>query len=653
MATVETRAQGGATTATGGSARSRLDDMGERAWKPRPVVAFAIVCASFAVPVFSALVAVQVAARIMRRPSGALAVVAWLGALVVLAAATSWVVDHWSRRALPLAAMLRLSLVFPDRAPSRFTVALKAGSGKALERALDNKATDAKFSTSEHAATLVVGLIGDVRAHDRLTRGHSERVRAYSDLIADELGLDADSRNKLHWAALLHDVGKLDVPAAILNKTDKLTNDEWQIIRGHPGASTKWLEPLRPWLGDWALAASEHHERYDGDGYPLRRRGEEISLAGRIVSVADAFDVMTAARSYKKPFPAAQARVELANNAGTQFDPKVVRAFLSISLGRLRLVMGPLAWLSGLSGMFSVGSVASGAAAAVTATVVAATAFAAPAAATAASNNTRSIAAIAAHRANGETVSIGAHSTTSAPADARSGGTTSSRGAGTAARGTSAGGNTTGTGPSSATPVGPPVTDPKTGDPITPTTSGRAGGSDGDANGNPTPGSSNGSGSGSGGGTGTDGGNTTDTTPGATTPVTVAPPADPTPTSAPSGTTPTTAPSGTTTPTTTPAAVQHAPVAHNDATGTLLTANVTIDVLANDTDADGNLDPTTLQVVTLPPSGYKSITVANGKINVKVNTLYTGTLVFTYRVCDTTNLCSQATVTAKFAVSLL
>ena len=113
-----------------------------------------------------------------------------------------------------------------------------------------------------------------MRSHDRLTRGHCERVRAYADLIGEELGLDADSKNKLHWAALLHDVGKLDVPAEILNKTEKLTPDEWQIIRGHPAASVRWIEPLRPWLGDWVLAASEHHERYDGDGYPLRLRGE-------------------------------------------------------------------------------------------------------------------------------------------------------------------------------------------------------------------------------------------------------------------------------------------------------------------------------------------------------------------------------------------
>src|SRR5262249_21774604 len=149
---------------------------------------------------------------------------------------------------------------------------------------------------------------------------------------------------------------------------------------------------------DWALAATQHHERFDGDGYPNGLRGDAISLAGRIVAVADAFDVMTAARSYKKPYPAAQARVELANNAGTQFDPPVVRACLAISLAKLRLVMGPLAWLSGLSGLFSVGSVASGAAAAVTAAAVATSALAAPAAAKPAHSAPRAAATTSATR---------------------------------------------------------------------------------------------------------------------------------------------------------------------------------------------------------------------------------------------------------------
>ncbi len=181
-----------------------------------------------------------------------------------------------------------------------------------------------------------------------MTRGHSERVRAYTDLIAEELGLDAEDAAKLRWAALLHDIGKLEVPEAILNKDGRPTADEWEIIRGHPGAGGPRLEALAPWLGEWALAATEHHERYDGKGYPRGLAGEEISRAGRIVAVADAYDVMTAPRSYKPSLPAEQARVELTTNAGTQFDPDVVRAFLAVSLGRRLALAGPLGWLAQL-----------------------------------------------------------------------------------------------------------------------------------------------------------------------------------------------------------------------------------------------------------------------------------------------------------------
>lgn len=90
------------------------------------------------------------------------------------------------------------------------------------------------------------------------------------------------------------------------------------------------------------------HERFDGNGYPRGLSGTEIGLAGRIVAIADAFDVMTAARSYKKPLPAAQAWAELLNNAGTQFDPALVRSFLQISIGKVRWVVGPMGWFSNL-----------------------------------------------------------------------------------------------------------------------------------------------------------------------------------------------------------------------------------------------------------------------------------------------------------------
>jgi hypothetical protein len=592
MTTVDARTADEPVSATGGSARSQLDELRERSWAPRPFVGFLVAATAFVIPLVMAVIVVQIAARVVPRPRSTIGLGLWLLVLVLLATVTMWTVDRASRRLLPIAAILRLSLVFPDGAPSRFAVALKSGSGKALERSLERARTEREFATSEQWAALVVGLIGKVSAHDRLTRGHSERVRAYADLIGEEMGLDPESRSKLHWAALLHDVGKLDVPAEILNKTERLTPAEWDIIRRHPAAAEPWLEPVREWLGEWSLAASEHHERFDGDGYPKRLRGEEISLAGRIVAVADAFDVMTAARSYKKPFPAAQARAELAKNAGTQFDPRVVRAFLAISLDKLRLVMGPLAWLSGLSGFFSLGGVASGAAAAVSATVVAVSALAAP------------VSAAPRHQAAVE-IAAGAVTSTSTPS-------------GFAAIGGAGGHASPGpVGAGRAAParridgvVGtvPPV------DASTPTTN---------ATGiRPAPVSQ-----------------VLPADPPATTPVTPVPGPAPRPT-------PITAPPASD-PTTTPVTVHHGPVA-NDDVRVSPAKDVMVDVLANDTDADGNLDPASLKIVTLPAGGYKAIKVTNGEIRVQVEKHTTATVVFTYRICDAAHICANATVTVTF-----
>ena len=163
-------------------------------------------------------------------------------------------------------------------------------------------------------------------------------------------GLSEPDRQRLHWAALVHDVGKMVVRPEVLNKPGRPTDEEWQELRNHPAAAATMVEPLRPWLGEWVDAATQHHERIDGKGYPSGLLGSEITLAGRIVAVADAYDCMTSARSYKKALPAEQARYELTRNSGTQFDPDVVRALLGVSVGRLHLAGGPLSWLAQIPG---------------------------------------------------------------------------------------------------------------------------------------------------------------------------------------------------------------------------------------------------------------------------------------------------------------
>src|SRR4029077_15022459 len=124
------------------------------------------------------------------------------------------------------------------------------------------------------------------------------------------------------------------------------TDEEWEIIRRHPEEGARIAAPLQTWLGEGSKAIEQQHERWDGGGYPKGLAGSEISLAARIVAVADAFDAMTSVRSYNTPISMAAARTEITGKAGVQFDPGVVRAFLMVSTRRLHNVMGPLSWIA-------------------------------------------------------------------------------------------------------------------------------------------------------------------------------------------------------------------------------------------------------------------------------------------------------------------
>ena len=275
--------------------------------------------------------------------------------MTVLATLVLGLADRALRRLLPVAALFKLSLVFPDRAPSRFRTAIRSGTVRQLQRQLASGVDG--LVTPQEAAEQLIALASSLNDHDRMTRGHTERVRAYAAMIGEEMGLKDEDLELLNWSGLVHDIGKLTVPTEILNKQGKPTDAEWAVLRDHPTHADELVAPLRPWLGEWAESATQHHERFDGGGYPNGLAGQDITLAGRIVAVADAYDVMTSTRSYKKPMSPADARNELASNAGTQFDPDVVRAFLNIAIGRLRLVMGPLSSLVQLpAGSASLGS---------------------------------------------------------------------------------------------------------------------------------------------------------------------------------------------------------------------------------------------------------------------------------------------------------
>jgi hypothetical protein len=256
--------------------------------------------------------------------------------------------ERAGRRLLPLAALLNLTMLFPDRAPKRFAVARRVGKPRDLQRQLQ-EARDKGVTGGDvaHMQT-VLELVAALSVHDRQTRGHSERVRVFTDLIADEMNLASGDRARLRWSALLHDIGKLVVPAAILAKPAKLSAAEMDDVRRHPEEGARIIGPLTAWLGAWAGAVAQHHERFDGRGYPRGLAGDHISLAGRIVAVADSYEVMTAVRPYRKPVGVSAARQELVKCSGTQFDPVVVRAFLNISVGRLWRVVGLSSWIAQL-----------------------------------------------------------------------------------------------------------------------------------------------------------------------------------------------------------------------------------------------------------------------------------------------------------------
>jgi response regulator RpfG family c-di-GMP phosphodiesterase len=169
-------------------------------------------------------------------------------------------------------------------------------------------------------------LTAALETRDLETHGHSERVVSYSMRLGREYGLDSERTKALEFGSLLHDIGKIGVPDLILRKPAKLTPEEWVLMRQHPLHGQQILRGI-DFLKGAACVVAQHHEKWDGSGYPLGLRGEEIDVCARIFSVADAFDAITSNRVYRKGKPYHAAAEELDAWAGTQFDPKVVEAF--------------------------------------------------------------------------------------------------------------------------------------------------------------------------------------------------------------------------------------------------------------------------------------------------------------------------------------
>jgi hypothetical protein len=300
--------------------------------------------AIFLGPILASLLIATFISSLLPKAKGPLVAAFLIGVVALGSLLTLVVFERAARRLLPLAALLNVSLLFPDRAPARFAVARRTGSPRQLQEQLVAARASGRTDDAEGMQS-VVELVLALSVHDKATRGHSERVRVFADLIADELKVDAAGQARLRWAALLHDVGKLEVPVALLNKPSAPDAEEWKVLHRHPEEGARLVAPLLPWLGEWGKAVVEHHERYDGTGYPHQLKGNQISLAARIVAVADVYEVMTAPRPYKRAMSIADARQELTRVAGTQLDPMVVRAFLNISVGRLWRTIGIGAWV--------------------------------------------------------------------------------------------------------------------------------------------------------------------------------------------------------------------------------------------------------------------------------------------------------------------
>lgn len=187
-----------------------------------------------------------------------------------------------------------------------------------------------KTKEIEELSLHVVHSIADaIDAKDAYTKGHSGRVAEYSREIAKRYGYSLERQEEIYMMGLLHDVGKIGVPDAVINKPGKLTDEEYAKIKTHPGRGAKILENIQE-MPKLAIGARWHHERFDGRGYPDGLSGMEIPEEARIIAVADAYDAMTSNRSYRGIIPQEVVKGEIEKGSGTQFDPIFAAIMLEI-----------------------------------------------------------------------------------------------------------------------------------------------------------------------------------------------------------------------------------------------------------------------------------------------------------------------------------
>ena len=198
-----------------------------------------------------------------------------------------------------------------------------------LQRNLEREVEKKTRENERLFLQVVSSLASAIDAKDTYTNGHSSRVALYSREIARRFGYGEKEQENIYMMGLLHDVGKIGVPDAVINKPAKLTDEEYDIIKNHPALGARILGSIRA-MPSLANGARWHHERYDGRGYPDGLKGEDIPEEARIIAVADAYDAMTSHRSYRKPLDQAVVREEIEKGMGSQFDPQFAKIMLEM-----------------------------------------------------------------------------------------------------------------------------------------------------------------------------------------------------------------------------------------------------------------------------------------------------------------------------------
>lgn len=217
-------------------------------------------------------------------------------------------------------------------------IAIGSSAGIALENAnLFNKQKILIEEQKQLFSSFIDTLAASIDARDKITSGHSKRVTCYASLICDELGLSERDKEIIKHASLLHDIGKIGIKDSILQKEGKLTNEEYDHIKQHVIITHDILGKIyvSKNFEDVAQIASSHHERYDGKGYYLGLKGEEIPLGGRILAVSDVFDAITSKRHYRSKMEISEVLNVLVSGSGTHFDKKIVDVFLSITCDKI------------------------------------------------------------------------------------------------------------------------------------------------------------------------------------------------------------------------------------------------------------------------------------------------------------------------------